>query len=151
MDKVRRITATVIASGLMLAGILGGCGSSAGYKDGVYQGTSAVYENEDGSEDGNGYGVVTVTIKDGIISDCSFETFEIDGTKKDSQYGKEGGIIANKDYYNKAQKAVAACDEYAGMLVANGELKGIDAISGATINYNEFKEAVEDALAQAKE
>ena len=64
---------------------------------------------------------------------------------------KEDGRIANKDYYNKAQKANAACEEYAKMLVQNGQLKGIDAISGATINYNEFVEAVNDALAQAAE
>ena len=61
------------------------------------------------------------------------------------------GSIANKDYYNKAQKANAARDEYAKMLVANGSLDEIDAISGATINYNEFVEAVESALSQAEE
>ena len=37
------------------------------------------------------------------------------------------------------------------MLVQNGQLKGIDSISGATINYNEFVEAVNNALDQAKE
>ena len=37
------------------------------------------------------------------------------------------------------------------MLIANGQLDGIDAISGATINYNEFVEAVEDALSKAQE
>ena len=63
----------------------------------------------------------------------------------------EDGRIANKDYYNKAQKANAACAEYASMLVQNGQLDGIDAISGATINYDEFREAVENALAGAKE
>lgn len=36
------------------------------------------------------------------------------------------------------------------MLVMNGSLDGIDAISGATINYNEFKEAVTEALSKAK-
>ncbi|MBR2276223.1 MAG: FMN-binding protein [Lachnospiraceae bacterium] len=126
------------------------CGEK-NYNDGTFTGQSAVYENEDGSSEGNGYGVAVVTIQDGKISDCSFETFEPDGTKKGVDYGKEGGTVANKDYYNKAQKAVAACDEYASMLVANGELKGIDAISGATINYNQFEEAVELALEEAKE
>ena len=37
------------------------------------------------------------------------------------------------------------------MLVQSGSLEGIDAISGATINYNEFVEAVELALDQAAE
>ena len=127
------------------------CGGSKSYVDGTYEGKSEVYENEDGSEDGNGYGVVKLVIKDGKISDCEFKTYDIDGDEKGEDYGKEDGRIANKDYYNKAQKANAACAEYASMLVANGQLDGIDAISGATINYNEFVEAVEDALSQAQE
>ena len=126
-------------------------GGDVSYADGTYEGKSEVYENEDGSEDGNGYGVVSVTITDGKITDCTYETYQIDGTKKDSDYGKEGGSVKNSDYYNKAQKAVAACDEYANMLVANGTTDGLDAISGATINYNEFLEAVDDALSQAAE
>lgn len=43
-------------------------------------------------------------------------------------------------------KAVAAVPKYAEMLVENGQLDGIDAISGATINYEEFSEAVDRAL-----
>ena len=112
--------------------LLAGCGGgSKSYKDGSYEGKSSVYESEDGSDDGNGYGVVN-------------------GTFKDEEYGKEDGRIANKDYYNKAQKANAARDEYASMLVQNGTLDGIDAISGATINYDEFVEAVNNALKEAE-
>ncbi|MBR1930593.1 MAG: FMN-binding protein [Lachnospiraceae bacterium] len=127
-----------------------GCGSKANYADGTYEGKSSVYESEDGTDEGNGYGVVTITIKDNVITDCTFQTFEPDGTLKDEEYGKEGGVIANKDYYNKAQKAVAACNEYANMLVANGRLDGMDAISGATKNYSQFEEAVLNALDKAK-
>jgi len=143
--------AKAIIFGCILIGFMAGCGEAKTYKDGVYQGQSSVYQNDDGSDDGNGYGVVNITISGGKIIDCTYETFDIDGTKKDSEYGKEGGAIANKDYYNKAQKAVAACDEYANMLVANGMIDGIDAISGATINYNEFVEAVDNALKSAQE
>lgn len=142
----------IIAAVLAAVTVLTGCGgASATYKDGTYEGTSSVYENEDGSEDGNGYGVVTITIADGKISECTYKTYEIDGTEKGEDYGKEDGRIANKDYYQKAQKANMACAEYASMLVQNGQLDGIDAISGATINYNEFVEAVNDALKQAEE
>lgn len=148
MKKYISLLLAVSMAGTLL---IAGCGSSKVYKDGTYEGSSSVYENEDGSEDGNGYGVATVTIKDGKISDCTYLTYEIDGTLKDEEYGKEDGRIANKDYYNKAQKANAACAEYASMLVANGQLEGIDSISGATINYNEFVEAVENALALAAE
>lgn len=135
------VTATITACG----------NGSATYKDGTYEGKSSVYESEDGTDDGNGYGVVTLTIADGKIADCVYKTYEIDGTEKGEDYGKEDGRVANKDYYNKAQKANAACAEYAKMLVANGQLDGLDSISGATINYNEFVEAVEDALKQAAE
>ncbi len=133
-------------------GAFTGCGNSnVSYKDGTYEGKSSVYEAEDGSTDGNGYGVVNITISGGKISDCTYKTYEVDGTLKDEKYGMEGGRIANKDFYNKAQKANAACQEYANMLVANGQTDGIDAISGATINYNEFVEAVDNALEGAKQ
>ena len=149
MRKMKAISLMCISG--LIAASLTACGSPKSYADGTYEGKSSVFENDDGSEDGNGYGVVTITIKDGKISDCTYQTFEPDGKLKDSEYGKKQGEIANKDFYNKAQKAVAACDEYASMLVSNGQLEGIDAISGATINYNEFCEAVDDALSKAEQ
>ena len=139
----------ILCTGMLFA--LAGCGSSTAYKDGTYEGKSNVYVDESGDDAGNGYGVVTLTIKDGRIADCTYLTYEVDGTLKAEEYGKEDGRVANRDYYNKAQKANAACKEYADMLVQNGQLKGIDAISGATINYNEFEEAVNDALDKAKQ
>jgi major membrane immunogen (membrane-anchored lipoprotein) len=148
---MKKFTAISLAAA-MTACVLSGCsGKKVSDKDGTYEAQSSVYENDDGTDDGNGYGVVSVTITDGKISDCTFTTYEKDGTLKDEDYGKEGGRIANKDYYNKAQKANAACAEYASMLVQNGQLDGIDSISGATINYNEFKEAVGLALKEAQE
>lgn len=148
--KKAKILSLLGVAGILSAGMIG-CGGAKSYTDGVYEGQSSVYENDDGSEDGNGYGVVTITIKDGAISDCTYQTFETDGKLKDVEYGKKQGEVANKDFYNKAQKAVAACNEYASMLVANGSLDGIDAISGATVNYNEFLEAVDDALGKAEQ
>ena len=143
---------SVILAAAVCMALLAGCGGGKkSLKDGTYEGKSSVYESEDGSDDGNGYGVVNITIKDGVITDCTYKTYEVDGTYKDENYGKEDGRIANKDYYNKAQKANAAREEYASMLVENGQLSGIDAISGATINYDEFVEAVKDALKQAEE
>ncbi|MCR4687763.1 MAG: FMN-binding protein [Lachnospiraceae bacterium] len=136
---------------ISLMSVMTACGNAnVAYKDGVYTGRSEIFESEDGTDNGNGYGEVTITISNGIISECTYLTYEVDGTLKDEDYGKENGVIANKDYYNKAQKANAACAEYASMLVANGSLDGIDAISGATINYNEFLEAVDNALKQAE-
>ena len=150
---------TIALTACLCAAVLTGCGSGSStgtsgkvtYKDGTYEAKSSVFTNDDGTEDGNGYGVVTLTIKDGKISDCKYQTYEVDGTLKDTEYGKQDGAIANRDYYSKAQKAVAACDEYANMLVSNEGLDGLDAISGATVNYNEFVEAVGLALEQAAE
>ena len=146
--------AYVLSLCLCLCMALSACGKKetkpVTYKDGTYTGQSEVYE---GDEEGNGdgYGVVTLTIAGGKITSCQFVTYETDGTLKDEEYGKAGGQIANKDYYNKAQKAVAACPVYAAQLVETGTLDSVDGISGATYNYQEFKDAVRAALAQAQE
>lgn len=143
--------AGAVVLSMALAGCGGGSSKAVSYNDGTYEGKSEVHESldESGEDTGNGYGVVSITIKDGVITDCKFDTYEPDGTYKDDQYGMKEGAVANRDYYNKAQKANAAREEYASMLVANGSLDGIDAISGATINFEEFTEAVENALSQA--
>ena len=137
---------------LVLVGIsLSGCSSdNTSYTDGKYTGKSSVYENEDGTDDGNGYGEVTVEFKDSKIIACEFLTYEPDGKLKDEEYGKVHGEIANRDFYNKAQKSNGACAEYAKEVVENGNIEDIDAISGATINYNSFVEAMDDVLEQAK-
>lgn len=148
---MKRMMACLMVIGVCAA-FLTGCGSGgqkAAYKDGTYTAKSSVFTNDDGTEDGNGYGEVTLTIKDGKIAECTYQTVEENGSLKDEEYGKQNGEVANRDYYSKAQKAVAACDEYAKMLVANEGLDGLDAISGATINYNEFVEAVNLALKEA--
>ena len=147
--KKRRISA-MLMTGLFLAA-LAGCGGEKTYADGTYSGQSEVYQSEDGSEEGNGYGVVTITIKDNVVTDCVFEMYMEDGTLKGEDYGKKNGEIANEGFYKMAQNAVLACAEYASMLVANGGTEGIDAISGATINYHEFLEAADQALAEAEQ
>ena len=143
-------TALIIALAVFCTVSFAGCGEK-NYADGTYTARSQEYINdEDDSTAGNGYGEVTLTIKDNTITDCTFNTFELDGTLKGEEYGKEGGEIKNKDFYNKAQKALAACDKYAEQLVSKGNIDEVDAISGATVNYNEFVEAVDEALKQAE-
>lgn len=138
---------------LMLAGLmLTGCGSK-NYADGTYTAQSSVFTADSLGEDeegGDGYGEVTITIKDNVIVDCRFDTYEVDGTLKGEDYGKQNGEIANKDYYNKAQKAVAGSKNYAEQLTEKGNLKDVDSVSGATISYGQFKEAVSEALKQAQ-
>ena len=141
---------TAAAALLIAIAAASGCGGSVSYNDGTYEARSAEYVNEDGSEEGNGYGIVKITISGGAISDCEFTTYELNGTKKGEDYGKKQGSIANKDFYNKAQKAVAACAKYADDLVASGDLNLVDAVSGATINYQQFTEAASEALSKAE-
>ncbi len=146
--KNNRLLALLLVMALA-ATVLAGCGGADSYKDGTYTGKSTVFEGEEG--EGDGYGVVTLTIEGGAITACDFKTYEPDGTLKDEDYGKQNGEIANQDYYNKAQKALAGANEYAKILVEVGDYHAIDSISGATISYNQFMEAVDDALYQAKE
>ena len=137
---------------LLAALALTGCGSKS-YADGTYTAQSMVYEgieDEEFGEEGDGYGVVTITIRDNVITECEFTTYMTDGTVKDSEYGKQNGEIANQDYYNKAQRAVRASQNYAEQLAAKGDLDGVDVISGATISYDEFVEAVQLALKDAE-
>lgn len=156
MRKTVLTGSLVLACGLMLAGCGGG---SKSYKDGTYTGQSEVYtasdlgieDEDDEDEAANGYGVVELTIKDNAITACTFTTYEEDGTLKDENYGMIDGEIKNRDYYNKAQKANQACEKYAQQLVESGDVDDVDVISGATINYHNFVDAVDDALSQAEE
>jgi major membrane immunogen (membrane-anchored lipoprotein) len=131
-------------AGLLLAVALAavGCGSS-GYKDGTYSGKSG--PDEDGA-----FGEATLTIAGGKIVDCRFVTWQKDGSVKDEDYGKINGEISNRSYYDKAQLAVAAMEKYARDLSRTGKLEEVDAVSGATIAYDQFREAVEEALESAK-
>ena len=151
----RKVWMLLVTAGMTAA--LAGCGGGGSskevsYQDGTYTGRSEIHIDEGDEEgDGNGYGEVTLTIKDNVITDCEFLTYEEDGTLKDEDYGKSSDSSgSHRDYYNKAQKAVGAAAKYAAQLVETGDLKAVDAISGATINYEEFQEAVEDALKQAE-
>ncbi len=137
--------------GLCLLGLTA-CGGSENYRDGTYTGKSDVYVNEeDGSEAGSGYGQVEVTIQGNKITACTYKSYQKDGTLKDENYGKDtDGQVAMRDWYNKAQKAVAACDKYAEELVYTGDIDQVDVISGATINHDNFVDAVNKALDQAK-
>ena len=145
---IKRIFAFAAASLLTLSAV--SCGEK-NFADGDYSAQSSEYVNdEDDTTAGNGYGVVDLTIKDNKITACTFKTYELDGTLKDEDYGKENGEIANRDFYNKAQKALAACDKYSEQLVEKGNIKEVDAISGATVNYSEFVEAASIALKQAE-
>ncbi len=135
--------ATFAAMGL--AGCAGGGKSSAasaggGYKDGTFTGQSSTLE---ANVEGDGYGVISITIENGEIASATFQPFLPDGTPKDKDYGKDGA------YYAVAQKAISAGDEYTAALVETGSIDGVDAVSGATYLYDQFIEAAGAALKEA--
>jgi major membrane immunogen (membrane-anchored lipoprotein) len=121
--------------------LMTGCGKQS-YANGSYTGKS-------GPDDHGAFGEVTLTITEGKIIDCVFVTRQKDGSVKDENYGKINGEISNQSYYEKAQLAVEAMKKYAADLRRAGSLDGVEAVSGATIAYNQFTEAVEEALEQA--
>jgi major membrane immunogen (membrane-anchored lipoprotein) len=126
----------------LIALVLGGCGEAV-LRDGVYTGRS-------GEDDTGAWGEVTVTIREGKVQSCEFVTWQKDGTVKDEDYGKVNGEISNQVYYDKAQLAVEAMKQYAAEYTRNGSLKDVEAVSGATIAYDQFLEAVAHALEGAK-
>jgi major membrane immunogen (membrane-anchored lipoprotein) len=120
-----------------------GCGSAA-YKDGEFSALS-------GKDDTGAYAEVALTIRGGKVADCVFVTRQKDGSIKDENYGKVNGEISNRDFYAKAQLAVRAMEQYRKEYIGSGSLDGVNAVSGATIAYNQFVEAVENALEKAKQ
>jgi major membrane immunogen (membrane-anchored lipoprotein) len=130
----------IIVVFILIAGIslLSSCGKSA-IKDGVYSGISS-------ADDTGAYGEVRITVSARKISACDFVTWQKDGTIKDENYGKVNGEISNRPFYDKAQLAVRAMETYAAQYVEKQNLKSVDAISGATNSYDQFIEAVEEAL-----
>jgi major membrane immunogen (membrane-anchored lipoprotein) len=140
MKKCIKLFAPVLLAGLCLA--LTSCAKPA-YKDGSYSGKS-------GEDDTGAWGEVSITITEGRVSICTFLTYQKDGSIKDDNYGKVNGEISNQSYYDKAQLAVRAMEQYADTFRRTGNLKDIDAVSGATIAWNQFNEAAGKALAAAR-
>jgi major membrane immunogen (membrane-anchored lipoprotein) len=131
-----------VLGGVIAAILLLGCGKAA-HRDGIYKGRS-------GEDDTGAWGEVTLTIGGGKIQDCVFVTWQKDGTVKDENYGKINGEISNQVYYDKAQLAVEAMRKYTAEYLKAGNLNDVEAVSGATIAYNQFLEAAEEALEKAK-
>ncbi len=112
--------------------ILMGCAKSPVYKDGVYEQRSEI------TDDKGGYGIVNLEVVGGKIVKCNFITYNADDSVKDETYGMK---LNNPKLYDIAQNAVATCDIYADNLLEVQDLELVDAISGATINYDVFKNA----------
>ncbi|QIB69911.1 FMN-binding protein [Aminipila butyrica] len=146
----KRIISVVAVFALTL-GLLSGCGEPSDEAGNPVDYTAGTYTGQSSEDDRGAYGEATITIEDNVITDCQYVTWQKDGTVKDENYGKVNGEISNKDYYDKAQLAVEAMNQYAQALVENQKLEDVDAVSGATIAFNQFNEAVSNALKEAKE
>ena len=109
-----------------------------GVKDGTF--------SADSSEAKVGHSHVALTIKDGAITKVVHTGIDKNGNVKDEHYGdgKEPGA------QKKAQNAYKAIGSYAAQLESKKDLAQVDAIAGATISYDQFKEAVEKAVDEAK-
>ncbi len=111
-------------------------------KDGTYTAESR--------SDEWGKGKLTIIVKDKKITAADFIGFKPDGKIKDETYGMSDGKITNEGTYKKAQNALKAHGNYAAQLVERQKLSDVDAIAGATVSYNQFIEAAQNAIEQSK-
>lgn len=147
--------AVLVAAAVLLAG----CGGEdkeeikidkdAVLKAGTYTGQSS----ESKEEDGGGYAIVKLTVGDDHeIEKLDFKTYDKNGNPKSSEnYGMVNGKVEDQERYDSARAAVKACEEYAEQYMVTKDLEEVDAISGATISYEQFKEALSIALQKAAE
>ena len=138
-------TLLLIAAALLLTA----CGnkdnnaSTDGYKDGTYHGESKI-------DEWGGKVTTDITVKDGKIVEASLKNLLADGSEKDENYGKAKEGATNPGLYKIAQAAVKNSQEYPKLLIEKGKIEDVAAISGATVTFKSFTEAVNDALKDAK-
>lgn len=118
--------------------------STISYIDGTYKATSSIKDEWGGSAD------VEIVVKDRKIVSCIFTSYEENGKVKDAEYGKVDGVIKNIGLYKIAQNAVTQSNKYGDMLVQTQNVEKLDAISGATVSFNLFKDAVKQIMEKAK-
>ena len=140
---------TICAVGIFLTG----CGSDElstpkvnTYKINLSNAKDGIYTVESSLDAQLGKSVLTLTIRDKKITAAEFAGFDINGKRKDENYGE---FAATVDDYQKAQAAVDAIKIYPAQLVETQDLSKVDAISGATISYNQFVETVTRAVEEA--
>lgn len=110
-----------------------------GYPDGTYAGRSQ-------PDDDGGYGQVSLVIAGDDITAVTLTLRSKDGSEKGADYGKTNGQVVDLPTYRKAQAGIAAAPRYAAQLVETDDLAEVDAVTGASLSYRQFQEAVTDAL-----
>ncbi len=138
---MKKLISLVIALVLCLA-IVGCAKEKANFKPGVYQIKSSVTDEK------GGYGELSVEVSaDGKIAKCEFLTFNQDGTVKDDSYGS--GLPEGQR--KLAQDAVKANATFAEQFKQYQNVDDVDAVSGATWNYNLFTDCADQFMSQAKQ
>lgn len=102
-------------------------------------------------DDQGSVGTITITVSGGDITSTVYETTEANGATKDQDYGKNSqGEVFNEDYYEKAQRAVAAFEQYSRALTDKDNPAEVDVISGATVAHSQFMQAAIRAIHAAQ-
>ena len=109
-------------------------------KDGTYTANSS-------RDDKLGISQITISIENHKIIGVEFVGYDLFGNAKGDDYGSLTGKDSGD--YKKAQIAVKANSEYAKQLLETQSLDKVDAISGATISYDQFIESANTALNEA--
>lgn len=128
---------------IIIMTLLTGCSSSlpaSECPDGTYRGESAP------SSDGE-YATIEFTVEGNQVVSATFTVIDQDGNPHDSEYGRISGGSGDDQYYQRAQHAVSAEDEYAQQFVEVGDADQVDLIAGASISHDLFLDAVENAVA----
>lgn len=162
-----RKSLTLVLGVAFAAALFAGCGDDAAKdepKDGGAQGVAVkkiadidlsqakdgTYNGESSENSEYGHGKIAITIKDHKIESATYFGVDKDGTIKGEDYGKKNGQVSDAQNYKKAQNAVKANATYGAQLVERQQPGKVDAISGATISYEQFIEASTKALDEAK-
>lgn len=134
---MRKFFAFLAVAAISVA-ILGGCtptatepdpGPTSNLKDGTYTGTSDVDAR-------GGYGVVTVSIVNGELSDVAFEEIA-------------NGVAKSADNYTY-EEALQAIADLPGLLLETKDVDdSFDAVTGATGTVDKFRAAAKSALTKA--
>ena len=153
-----RKSLTLVLGVALAAALFAGCGDDAAKnepKDSGAQGVlsqakDGTYNGESSENSEYGHGKIAITIKDHKIESATYFGVDKDGTIKGEDYGKKNGQVSDAQNYKKAQNAVKANATYGAQLVERQQPGKVDAISGATISYEQFIEASTKALDEAK-
>ncbi len=114
------------------------------YIDGIYKAkTQAQYTYEPY------VGYVTVTVKNGWTTDAEFTIID---TAKNEVFNEqyEKNFEGNQHYINQCRNDLRGVKVYPEIFKKVQTIDKVDAISGATWSYNFFKQAVIEALKEAK-